>query len=149
MTARSLPSETTTSLLTAAAQTHPAVALLVQDEANRLAALEKQKVIDFDYLSELVWKMLNVTYARVSGSVAYDVSGDAVEKIEKCFDIIRENCPKGANFRTKESALETLRKIGKSICLCNGVIGREIRNYCVCGWELMSTMRAIVDELSG
>ncbi|KAL9633622.1 MAG: hypothetical protein Q9164_004586, partial [Protoblastenia rupestris] len=57
---RSLKPKTTIDLFITAAQTHPVVAQIVQDKANRLADLEKQTVINFDYLSKSAWKTLTI-----------------------------------------------------------------------------------------
>ena len=135
-------------LLIAAAKAHPEIASLVQTEVDRTAAAERAKVLDFDYLSKAAWKTLNVTYDRLSGSQAFEFSGEAAQKIEECFETIQKRCPKTANFRTKESALETLRKIGKSICLSVGVVGREIRKNYQDGGEFVPIMLDIAQSLT-
>lgn len=135
-------------LLITAAKSHPEIASLVQLEVDRTAAAERATVMDFDYLSKSAWKTLNVTYDRLSGSQAFEFSGEAAQKIEECFETIRIRCPKTANFRTKKSALETLRKIGKSICLSIGVVGREIRKDYEHGGELIPVMLDIAQNLT-
>ena len=144
----SIDPKTISQLLIAAAKIYPDVAFLVQQEADRIAAAERAKVLDFDYLSKSVWKTLNVTYERLSGSHAYEMSGQAENDIEDCIENIRGSCPKTASFKTKENALETLRKIGKSICLSNGVVGREIRKSCGCQTTLVSTILGIAENLA-
>ena len=144
----SIDPKTISQLLIAAAKIYPDVAFLVQQEADRIAAAERAKVLDFDYLSKSVWKTLNVTYERLSGSHAFEMSGQAENDIEDCIENIRRSCPKTASFKTKENALETLRKIGKSICLSNGVVGREIRKSCGCQTTLISTMLGIAESLA-
>ena len=128
-------------LLVTAAQTHPDIASLVE----RISAAKCAEVRNFDYLSGSAWRSLNV---RVKDSQAYEMAGKAVESIEGCLVTIRKECRKTANFKTKESALETLRKIGKSICLSEGVIGREIRTDYELGAELVTTMMAIAESLT-
>ena len=135
-------------LLITAAKAYPEIASLVQLEVDRTAAAERAKVLDFDYLSKSAWKTLNVTYDRLSGSQAFEFSGEAVQEIQECFETIRIRCPKTANFRTKESALETLRKIGKSICLSVGVVGREVRKDYQRGGELVPVMLNIAQSLT-
>ena len=143
----SIDPKTISQLLIAAAKAYPDVASLVQQEVDRIAAAERAKVIDFDYLSKSVWKTLNVTYARFRDSHAYEMSGQAANDIEDCIEQIRTRCPKTASFKTKENALETLRKIGKSICLSNGVVGHEIRKDYQYGGTLISTLLAIAKNL--
>ena len=144
----SLDPKTISQLLIAAAKIYPDVAFLVQQEADRIAAAERAQVLDFDYLSKSVWKTLNVTYERLSGSNAYEMSGHAENDIEDCIEKVRRSCPKTASFKTKENALETLRKIGKSICLSNGVVGHEIRKSCGRQTTLISTILGIAESLA-
>ena len=144
----SLDPKTISQLLIAAAKIYPDVASLVQQEADRIAAAERAKVFDFDYLSKSVWKTLNVTYERYSGSHAYEMSGHAENEIEDCIEEVRRSCPKTASLKTKENALETLRKIGKSICLSNGVVGHEIRKSYGCQTTLISTILGIAESLA-
>ena len=144
----SIDSKAIAKLLITAAKTYPEIASLIQREVDRIAEAERAKVLDFDYLSKSAWKTLNVTYDRLSGSQAFEFSGEAAHKVEECFETIRRRCPKTANFKTKESALETLRKIGKSICLSNGVVGREIRMDYQQGGELVPLMLDIARSLT-
>ncbi|KAM0797912.1 hypothetical protein BDR22DRAFT_823726 [Usnea florida] len=144
----SIDSKAVAKLLITAAKTYPEIASLIQREVDRIAKAERAKVLDFDYLSRSAWKTLNVTYDRLSGSQAFEFSGEAAREVEECFETIRRRCPKTANFKTKESALETLRKIGKSICLSNGVVGREIRKNYQHGGELVPLMLDIAQSLT-
>ena len=145
---QSLEPDAMRSLLTVAAQKYPAVADLVHVESIRLAKVEKEKVIDFDYLSKSAWRTLNVTYDRMRDSAAFQMSGEAYWEVKGCMKSIADRCPKAANFRTKKSALETLRKIGKSICLSDGVIGREVRQSFQSDHTLVDTMQRIAKSLS-
>ena len=56
----------------------------------------------------------------MSGSHAYDMSGDAEEEICGYISSIRKECLASSSFETKKNALEALRKIGKSLCLSRG-----------------------------
>ncbi len=143
----SIDSRTIANILITAAKAYPEIASLVQREVDRIAAAERVKVLDFDYLSKSAWKTLNVTYDRLKDSHAFDMAGEAAESIEECFETIRMSCPKTSSFKTKKSALETLRKIGKSICLSNGVIGHEVRKYYQSGGELVPVMFDIAESL--
>ena len=144
----SMDPKTIKRLLITAAKTYPDIASLVQREFDRIAAAEPVKVIDFDYLSKSVWKTLNVTYDRLKDSQAYEMAETAARSIEGDIGKIGAHCPKTASFKTKENALETLRKIGKSICLSIGVIGREIRKSYGSGGILVSTMFEITQSLT-
>ena len=145
---RSLKPDATTNLLIAAAQIHPAVAGLVQREVNRLAEIERKKVSDFEYLSKSAWKTLNVTYDYLSARYAFDMSGQILSEVKGCWNNISDRCPKVASFETKKSALETLRKIGKSICLSDGAVGHEVRKDLQHDHDYVDVMRTIVEGLS-
>ena len=140
--------KTTATLLIVAAKAYPDIASLVQGEADRIAAAERARVLNFDYLSKSAWNTLNVKYDRLKDSHAFEMVGDAAESIDECFESIRTRCPETTSFKTKKSALETLRKIGKSICLSNGVVGREIRKHYQYGGELVPVMLAIAESLT-
>ena len=144
----SISPKTIANLLITAAKTYPEIASLIQREVDRKAAAERIRVLDFDHLSKSAWKTLNVTYDRLRDSHAYEMTGEAAESIEECFETIRKHCPKNASFKTKENALETLRKIGKSICLSNGVVGHEIRKHYQWGGGLVPVMLDIAQSLT-
>ena len=44
-----------------------------------------------------------------------------------CIETIGKECLPEASFGAKENALETLRKIGKTVCLSGDTIGHEVR----------------------
>lgn len=134
-------------LLITAAEMYSAFDRLIQIECKEKVAEELKRVRDFDWLSKDAWKTLNVTYAKIRDSHAYELSGEAYGSIESSFDIIRRDCPSSASSKTKENALETLRKIGKSICLSDGTIAYEVRKS---GWtyDLSYTMKPIVKSLT-
>lgn len=144
----SIDPKTIAKLLIAAAKTYPDVAFLVQQEVDRITAAEGAKVLNFDYLSKSAWKTLNVTYDRLRDSHAFEMAGEAAGSIEGCIETIRTRCPNTASFKTKESALETLRKIGKSICLSSGVVPREIRKGYGSGGTLVPVMMDIAESLT-
>lgn len=143
----SLDNVTIRLLLITAAKSDSSVDRLIENECEKQAAQERAIVRDFDYLSENVWETLNNTYADMRDSHAFEMVGEASESIEECFDIIRRDCPLTASFKTKDSALETCRKIGKAICLSNGAIGHEVRND---QWNdnVSKTMMPIVESLT-
>ncbi|MCJ1244868.1 hypothetical protein MMC30_002069 [Trapelia coarctata] len=122
----SLPVPILRDILQAAAKKHPDVVVRILDEKIRLERTERSKTVDFDYLSKSAWKVLNVTYRKLKGSHQYDLAGEAESSVVGCIETISEGCPDIASYETKANALETLRKIGKTICLSgNDVIGHE------------------------
>jgi hypothetical protein len=124
---RELPAETITSFLATAASRDPSIAKLILDEHNRIIAAERAKILDFDQYSKLAWKVINVTYSKLSGSAQYEASFQATADVENYIEVINKATPEHASFGTKKSALETLRKIGKTIALSSDVVGHEVR----------------------
>lgn len=84
----SLDVNTMARLLIVAAKAYPTIASLVENETGRIAAVERARVVDFNYLSKDAWKTLNVTYDRLRDSHAYEMVGEVMNIIEQCFEII-------------------------------------------------------------
>lgn len=144
----SFNSKTVASLLLSAASDNPSVASAVESEHLRLISEQQKKVRDFDYLSKSVWKTVNVTYDKMSSRRQFDASGDAIEAILEDIHKIRDGCPSYASFGTKKSGLETLRKIGKSICLGHDEIGKQIRMKFQYDKTLERIMRDILKSMT-
>ncbi|KAK6909687.1 hypothetical protein L486_00666 [Kwoniella mangroviensis CBS 10435] len=79
---------------------------------------------DFDYLSKSCWKELNITHRKLRPSQQYGITGEVAGVIQSAVREITKGCRDSPRSETKLSALETLRKISKSIILCDE---REIR----------------------
>lgn len=124
---KALPLQTVQDFLTVAAAQHPDIAVLILNENKNLIAAQRARVIDFDHYSKLAWKVINVTYRGLSGSKQYERSFEATSEVMGYIEAIRENSTIHASYDTKKNALETLRKIGKTICLSGGTIGHEVR----------------------
>ncbi|WWD03379.1 hypothetical protein V865_001431 [Kwoniella europaea PYCC6329] len=84
---------------------------------------------DFDYLSKSCWKELNVNHRTLRPSQQFEIIGDISEVIENAIATILKGYKESPRVETKLSALETLRKIGKSIILCDeGEIRKGVMN---------------------
>ncbi len=143
-----LPQQTIHNILVLAAQQHPDVAANLKNELARIRAAESAKTIDFDGYSKTAWKAINVTYSRMSGSKQYDFAGEAFDTVNDCIETIRKLTPTHASFGTKKSALETLRKIGKTICLSsNDVVGHEVQKNFEWNTCLERTMLRIAESM--
>lgn len=89
---------------------------------------EEEEDIDFDHYSKKAWHVLNTSsYTRGSGSEQYDASFDAFSDIVSYIDAIGAEAVDESSFWTKVNALETLRKIAKTILLVNDTLGHEVR----------------------
>lgn len=65
------------------------------------------------------------------------MTDQALRDIDDCVKIIQDRCAATASLETKRNAMETLRRIRKSICLGDGIIGREIKQCLSPGGELL------------
>lgn len=114
-------------LLFTAAQSNPHIASLAQSHYAALLQKEQARVIDFDHYSKSVWKEINITHKRLGGSRQYDAAGGVIDYTCDCIRSIGRLAKRESSFGTKRSALETLRKIGKTIALSGmDVVGREV-----------------------
>ena len=142
-----LDAQTIATLLTNAANIYPNVSKAIKNEVDRRAAKSLSEVIDFDHHSKTVWYALNIEYRKLSSSRAYERSGDVSNTIDDCIETIGEQFEGAASFGTKKNALETLRKIAKSICLSNNTIGHEVRIDFGHGGRLTALMSKIVQTM--
>ncbi|KAK7529622.1 uncharacterized protein J3D65DRAFT_672557 [Phyllosticta citribraziliensis] len=94
-----------------------------QDELESM----NDRIVDFDWQSKRVWRELNVTHDRKSGSAQFYAAGGASWTIERTIKSITDNAHSDTSFRARRNALIALRKIGKSITLSEGVIPHEVR----------------------
>ena len=110
---------------------------------------EQSKVIDFDPDSKSVWSAINRRYSGMSGSRQYDMAFEVLESVTSTIRSIGDEASaQHTSFGTKRSALETLRKIGKTICLSGDVIGHEVRKQFGAETVLEDAMNAVVAKMS-
>jgi hypothetical protein len=123
-----LPLATTHSLIFYACSQTPALTTIVQTSYNDLLAAEAAKPeVNFDSYSKDCWHILNKKYARLSGSEQYDVIGDIMEALGESRSAILGAAGPQTRWETRRNALEVLRKIAKSVMLCEeGVIRHEL-----------------------
>lgn len=119
-------------LLLAAATAHPNVAALVARTHAQHLSREAAAVISFDHYSKSAWHELNPP-GRMSGTAEYEASFDAATDIEGMLDAIVDRTKQHSSYGTKFNAIETFRKIFKSLLLSTGIIPKEVRNSCY-GW---------------
>ncbi len=85
---------------------------------------------DLSRFSAAAWHAINTDYCDSRGSKEYENAHLAIDDVESCIESIRDAAIEpGTPFETKRSAIETLRKIGKTICLSTDVIGSEVRKH--------------------
>lgn len=90
-----------------------------------------------------------MTYGKLKGIHQYELAGEALKAVIGCIETIRMGCSTYANYETKLNAVETLRKIGKTICMSgNDVVGREIIKAFKSETILEDTMLAIAQSMT-
>ena len=105
------------------------MALALNAEHDRIMAARAETTVDFDHYSKSVWRMLNVNDSRMSSKQVYAKAASVVSDIMNIVnDIVQGATTEGVSFGTRESAVHTLRKIAKSICLCRpGQFAHEVQ----------------------
>lgn len=144
----SLDRATVDSLLCSAASAHTDVAKAIDNTLDRIAEAERKKMVNLGYLSKDAWKTLNVTYDRMSGSAQYDMAEEAESSVRDCIHTIEKGCPPYASFKTLQSGLETLIKIGKMIIVSSNTISHEVRIGFRNDRTLEDTMIRIVNAMT-
>lgn len=108
--------------------TAPWISHFVSYEYNADVIRERRKLIDFDHHSKSVWHVINTKYSRSSQETEYELANDeASHEIADAMYSIQCHAREWASFGTRRNALITLRKIGKSIILSEGVCARQVR----------------------
>ncbi|KAI0438985.1 hypothetical protein F4803DRAFT_532865 [Xylaria telfairii] len=122
-----LPNEALRHMLNSLAVTSPSVQHAITSYHEELMDF-RQQVLDFDQYSKEAWHVLNTSeYTRGSGSKQYHASWDAKSEVQECITAIGKQTLAESSYGTKLSALETLRKIAKTVLLAGDTLGREVR----------------------
>lgn len=144
-----LSADTLRRLLNQAAVSFPPIAKAITDEVDRLAEEDRRRVIDFDSCSKSIWKSINVTYKSLGGAKSYDMAFEVSSDIENSIsNIAQQSDTATASFGTRKNAMETLRKIGKTMCLSDTAIAFELRKQYETGEILSSTMLSLAKRLT-
>lgn len=89
---------------------------------------QMRPVTNFDHYSKSAWHALNDReLLALSGSRQYTMAGDVYSDICDCVNAIDEMTKDDAPLGTKQNAIETLRKIAKTIILGEDTVGYEVR----------------------
>jgi len=106
-------------------------------------------VIDFDQYSKSAWHTLNTShYSNLSSSKQYEASWDAFGEVTGCINAIRKKATAQCSYGTKLSALETLRKIAKTILVGTNTLGHEVRKQFQSDDCLIDAMREIAQSMT-
>jgi hypothetical protein len=136
-TIRQLPIETIQDFLYNMCRNEPKIARAVQHTCDSyLAKLAAQPPVDFDHYSKSCWYTLNKKYARLRPSQQFEVTGDIIDELSDARTSMMKEAGPATRFETRRNALEVLRKISKSMMLCQE---QEIRH------ELMNDGMLLAD----
>ena len=114
-----LPTETTHALLFNICTSTPSASAIVQAAyVEHFAKLARKPPVDFDFLSKNCWYALNKQYARLSSSRQCDMVGDIMSTLSEAREQVLKEAGEGERWETRRNGLEVLRKISKSIMLC-------------------------------
>lgn len=81
-------------------------------------------MVDFDHYSKSAWRALNNSaILSMGGSRQYVESGNVYGFILECIISIDEKTKADSPLGTKQSAVETLRKIAKTVILGEDTVG--------------------------
>lgn len=135
------------SLITEAATRHADIMATVKAQYESQLAREAARVISFDRFSKEAWHELNTKYGRIPGSKEYDIAYDVADRIGKMLQRIAHETMAHSSFGTKLSAIETIRKIYKSVLVANGTLGHYVHQN-LSGWgdSLISVAETFSDD---
>ncbi|CZT05797.1 hypothetical protein WAI453_004434 [Rhynchosporium graminicola] len=115
-----LPHTTTQSLLYQMCSAHPSLSSFITSAHNARAAAEAARPpVNFDSYSRDCWFTMNKKYKRLSCGQQFEMMGDICQVLDESRDAIVEAAGAGVRWETRRNALEVLRKISKSIMLCD------------------------------
>ncbi|KAF4632085.1 hypothetical protein G7Y89_g6045 [Cudoniella acicularis] len=115
----SLPPLTTSTILWQICAQDPKLAELVKTAHDSHLAEEASKPPEnFDNYSKDCWHTLNMKYKRMSSSKQYNMMGDIVAVLDRSREAIMDKAGPDTRWETRRNALDILRKISKSIMLC-------------------------------
>ncbi|RYC61651.1 hypothetical protein CHU98_g4569 [Xylaria longipes] len=115
-------------MLNSLAMTSPSVRNAITVHYQQLMRTRRSVVLDFDGYSKEAWHVLNTSsYTEGSGSKQYNSSWEAKSEVCDCITAIGEQTRAESSYGTKLSALETLRKIARTVLLADDTLGHEVR----------------------
>jgi hypothetical protein len=114
-------------LLRLAVQKHPSLASDMISESTQQASHKASKSVNFVHYSNSVWHALNAKHHHADSTKEHQHANKAVQKVANDIHTIASQVQRHSSLTTKKNALETLRKIGRSVCLATGVVGETVK----------------------
>lgn len=113
-------------ILRLAIQKHPSLASDLTLEPAQQSSHKASKSVNFVQHSNSVWHTLNAKQ-HSDPTREHQHADKAVQKIATDIHTVSSQVNRHSTLTTKKNALETLRKIGRSICLATGVVGDRVK----------------------
>lgn len=110
-----------------AASSNERILSAIRRASEARQAIERAQVHDFDHYSKSAWYSINKKYDRHSGAQQFDAGFEVAAEIEEMFKTMADQTHAHSPLATKRSALETMRKILKSICLHRSEVGKVVK----------------------
>ena len=115
-----LDATTTCSLLHHFCTQDPSLAAHVESAHRSRLAKEATKLpVEFDPYSKSCWHALNSQYRGMRSSKQFEAMGDIIGTLDSSRRAIMKAATPDTRFETRRNALEVLRKISKSVMLCD------------------------------
>ncbi|KAI1197619.1 hypothetical protein F5X97DRAFT_333874 [Nemania serpens] len=136
-------------ILTRLASVSPSAQSIIVSSFQQQAQMMRERVINFDEYSRSAWNILNTSeYTEGSGSNQFEASFEARSDVVACIEAIGKETHAESSYGTKLSALETLRKIAKTILLADDTLGSEVRKEFQHESCLADTMMCVVGSMT-
>ncbi|KEQ97831.1 hypothetical protein AUEXF2481DRAFT_2753 [Aureobasidium subglaciale EXF-2481] len=113
-------------LLRLAVQKHPSFASEIALGHAQKASHETRKTVNFVHYSNSVWHTLNAKH-HLNPEKRRQHADRAVQSVANDIVTVATQVGRESSLVSKKSALEALRKIGRSICLATGAVGDRVK----------------------
>lgn len=134
-------------LLRTAVQKFPSLASDISSQYTPIAPVEHNNTVSFIHHSNNVWHALN---ANRPGDISTHPSTPttAIYQVAQDIETIAQQIHPSSSLATKKNALETLRKIGRNICMAPGATGAKAREILGNDGSFVGAVMGVVQKLT-
>lgn len=108
---------------------------------------QMRPIVDFDHYSKEAWRAYDSRKGAV-GAKQSEAATDAYLDIYHCIAAIGGKTTDASPLQTKQSAVETLRKIAKTIAWADDEVGREMRELFASETKLPDIMVQVLESMT-
>ncbi|KEQ63446.1 uncharacterized protein M437DRAFT_46444 [Aureobasidium melanogenum CBS 110374] len=134
-------------ILRIAVQRHPSLASDITSEYAQRVSLGASKTVNFVHYSNSVWHTLNSKH-YLDPAKGRQYADKAVQRIANDISSVATQVQRESSLVTKKNALETLRKIGRSVCLATGGVGERVKNVLGSDKMFVDAMIKVADSFT-